>query len=158
MDEPFSDAKVPNPIFQEIARFRAIIFDALLKPHSMTMSQGWVLVHLWYRDGQRQSDLALGMDVATVTVSKLIDKLEANGFVERRSDAGDRRSNRVFVTQPGTAVVKEMTKIIGKVDEIANENISEADLAVAMDVLKQIRKNLKLQLSTFTAPRSPENE
>jgi len=40
-----------SPIFQDIARFRAIIFDNLLKPHDLTMSQGWVLVHLLRENG-----------------------------------------------------------------------------------------------------------
>ena len=44
-----------NPVFQDIARFRAILFDAMLKPHDMTMSQGWVLVHLVRENGLRQS-------------------------------------------------------------------------------------------------------
>ena len=62
-----------NPIYQDIARFRAILFDALLKPHDMTMSQGWVLVHLVRENGLRQSELAERLEVATVTTSKLID-------------------------------------------------------------------------------------
>ena len=66
-----------NPLYQDIARFRAIMFDSLLKPHDMTMSQGWVLVHLLRENGLRQSELAERLEVATVTTSKLIDRLEA---------------------------------------------------------------------------------
>ncbi|MEP4195260.1 MAG: MarR family transcriptional regulator [Aliishimia sp.] len=139
-------AQIQQPIFQEIARFRGIIFDALLKPHDVTMSQGWILVHLWYEDGLTQSQLANRMEVATVTVSKLIDRLEARGFVERRTNAEDRRSNCVFATSRGRDLVKVMTGIIADVDEIANTGVTEEDLATTLKVLAKMRNNLKKQI------------
>ena len=141
-------AQVQQPIFQEIARFRGIIFDALLKPHDVTMSQGWILVHLWYEDGLTQSQLANRMEVATVTVSKLIDRLEVHGFVERRTNAEDRRSNCVFATKRGRDLVKVMTGIITDVDEIANAGVTEGDLATTLKVLAKMRNNLKNRISS----------
>lgn len=132
-----------NPVYQDIARFRGIIFDAMLKPHNMTMSQGWVLVHLVRENGLRQAELASRMEIATVTTSKLIDRLEARGFVERRTDPEDRRSNRIYATDKAKALVKIMTKTIFEVDEIANEGISDADLQVTLTVLHKMRGNLK---------------
>lgn len=136
-----------HPIFQDLARFRGIIFDAKLKPHDITMSQGWVLVHLWREDGLRQSELADRMDIATVTTSKLIDKLEARGYVERKTDDEDRRSNRVYASKKGIALVKTMTKIVHEVDDIANQGISEKELTTTLKVLDRMRKNLKTQIA-----------
>ncbi|OWU85914.1 MarR family transcriptional regulator [Oceanicola sp. 22II-s10i] len=132
-----------NPIYQDIARFRAILFDQILKPHDMTMSQGWVLVHLVRENGLRQSDLADRLEVATVTTSKLIDRLEARGYVERRTDPEDRRSNRVYATPQAKDIVKIMTKTILDVDAIANEGIDARELAATLKVLARMRRNLK---------------
>ncbi|WP_375688310.1 MarR family winged helix-turn-helix transcriptional regulator [Pseudooceanicola sp. LIPI14-2-Ac024] len=147
MEKRTSLSEDNNPIYQDIARFRAILFDSLLKPHDMTMSQGWVLVHLVRENGLRQSDLADRMDVATVTISKLIDRLEARGYVERRSDPEDRRSNRVYALAPAKDVVKVMTRTIFDVDEMANRGIPEKDLQVALRVLRQMKDNLKDAIS-----------
>ncbi|THD71776.1 MarR family transcriptional regulator [Thalassobius vesicularis] len=136
-----------NPIYQDIARFRAIIFDALLKPHDMTMSQGWVLVHLVRENGLRQADLAARLEIATVTTSKLIDRLEARGYVERRSDPEDRRSNRIYATGQAKELVKVMTRTIFEVDKIANEGISDAELATTLTVLHRMRDNLKTAIA-----------
>lgn len=136
-----------NPVYQDIARFRGIIFDAMLKPHDMTMSQGWVLVHLVRENGLRQAELASRMEIATVTTSKLIDRLEARGFVERRTDPEDRRSNRIYATERAKALVKIMTKTIFEVDEIANEGIADADLQVTLKVLHKMRGNLKTAIA-----------
>ena len=132
-----------NPIFQDIARFRAILFDSLLKPHDMTMSQGWVLVHLYREDGLRQSELAQRMDIATVTTSKLIDRLEARGYVERQMDPRDRRSNRVFATPEAKRLVRIMTRTVNEVDEIAEQGISPEAMQTTLSVLHQMRRNLR---------------
>ncbi len=132
-----------SPIFQDIARFRGLIFDSILKPHDMTMSQGWVLVHLIRENGLNQAEIAKRMDVATVTTSKLIDRLEARGFVERRGDPDDRRSKRVYATDAARAVVKVMTKTVHEVDALANQGIDEDKLRDVREVLKAMRENLK---------------
>lgn len=136
-----------NPIFQDVARFRAILFDAMLKPHDMTMSQGWVLVHLVRENGLRQSELAERLEVATVTTSKLIDRLEARGYVERRPDPEDRRSNRVYATPQAKSVVKIMTRTIFDLDEIATEGVSSEDLQTTLRVLGRMRTNLRAALN-----------
>lgn len=136
-----------NPVFQDIARFRAILFDALLKPHDMTMSQGWVLVHLVREDGLRQWDLAERLEVATVTTSKLIDRLEERGFVERRTDPEDRRSNRVFATAKARSLVKIMTQTVAEVDAIANAGVAPEDLETTLRVLRLMRQNLRAAIS-----------
>ena len=143
-----ADAEGNNPLYQDIARFRAILFDSLLKPHDMTMSQGWVLVHLLREDGLRQSELAERMEVATVTTSKLIDRLEARGYVERRTDPLDRRSNRIYATEQARRIVKIMTQTISDVDEIANRGVDPAELEITRRVLFQMRDNLRGALSS----------
>jgi len=137
-----------KPVFQDIARFRGIIFDLKLKPHDITMSQGFVLVQLWREDGLRQSELAERMQVATVTVSKLVDRLEARNFVLRQVDKDDRRSNRVYVTPKGRDLVKVLTRIVYEVDDMANVGISEEDLARTLKVLSRMRDNLKSEIET----------
>lgn len=137
-----------NPIYQDIARFRAILFDSILKPHDMTMSQGWVLVHLVRENGLRQSELAERLEVATVTTSKLIDRLEARGYVERRTDPDDRRSNRVFATDQAKQIVKIMTRTINEVDDIANQGIDPVELEQTRKVLSRMRRNLRDALAS----------
>lgn len=135
------------PIHQDIARFRAILFDALLKPHDMTMAQGWVLVHLTREDGLTQSELAARLAVAPVTTSRLIDRLEARGYVERRTDPGDRRSNRVHATPRAREIVGIMTRTAGEVERIATRGIAAADLETARAVLERMRANLRAALA-----------
>ena len=71
-----------NPLYQDIARFRAILFDSLLKPHDMTMSQGWVLVHLLRENGLRQSELAERLEVFPLRITQLAHGLPVGGELD----------------------------------------------------------------------------
>lgn len=135
-----------NPIFQEIARFRAILFDNLLKSHGITMAQGWALVILSRENGLSQSELADRLEIATVTTSKLIDRLVARGWVERRPKPGDRRSNLVFATPAAESVVKVMSQTIIQVDQAANEGLTQTELDVTRAALVKMHENLKTAL------------
>ena len=135
-----------NPVFQEIARFRANLFDILLKPHGFTMAQGWALVILSRDNGLSQSELADRLEIAKVTTSKLIDRLEVRGYVERRPNPEDRRSNLIFATPAADGVVKVMSKVIIQVDTAANDGVSQSDLDVTRATLMKMHQNLKATL------------
>jgi DNA-binding MarR family transcriptional regulator len=111
------------------------------------MSQGWVLVHLVRENGLRQADIADRMDVATVTVSKFIDRLEARGYVERRPDPEDRRSNRVYATEKAREIVKIMTRTVDDLDELSYRGIPDEEVQTALRVLRRVKDNLKDALS-----------
>lgn len=67
------------------------------------------------REGpQRQRDLANYMLVARYSVSRLIDKLEAEGLVERHQCPTDARGQLVHITAAGLKLRKEMWSVYGK--------------------------------------------
>src|SRR5258706_16088744 len=59
------------------------------------------LWHLWREDGLTQSQMVERMCVQPPTVSKMLDRLEKVGLVERRPDSEDSRISRVYLTEQG---------------------------------------------------------
>ena len=86
-------------LFHDVARFRSIVFDDFMQAFDLTRAQWWTLANLYRHDGLTQRDLAERLEVGAVTVSGLIDRLEAQGWVERRDDPADRRVKRVWLTR-----------------------------------------------------------
>ena len=86
-------------LFHDVARFRSIVFDDFMQAFDLTRAQWWTLANLYYHDGLTQRDLAERLEIGAVTVSGLIDRLEAQGWVERRDDPADRRVKRVWLTR-----------------------------------------------------------
>ncbi len=135
-------------IFQDVARFRAQLFDRLISPHGLTMSQARVLLHLLQEDALTQSDLARRMDVGTVTIGGLVDRLEARGLVERRADAKDRRAKRVCLTDTARPLEEAMDACSAMVDEVSFQGLPVADIDALMSGLQAARKNLLSMLES----------
>lgn len=66
------------------------------------------LRHIYKQPGVTVSELARQAGVVKSHVSKLVDQLVKEGYVEKRSDPADQRLLRVYVTPKGTAVMTEM--------------------------------------------------
>ena len=82
----------------DVARMLRTYSDHRAREVHMTRAQWAVLSKLRRSEGLKQCELADMLDLAPITLARLIDKLTASGLVERREDAADRRANRLFLT------------------------------------------------------------
>lgn len=146
-------------LVHDVSRMRRTLWDHALKPLGLTRSQWWVLAHLSRHRGasMMQSELARILDVGKVTVGGLIDRLEASGHIARRTDASDRRAKRVYVTPEGEAVIARMTEIGTGLNAIILKDISPTDIALAEEVLHQMKDNLRRNLKGETSARNEDD-
>lgn len=79
-------------LVHDVARLMRRAFDRRVKHLGLTRSQWFVLAHLYRSDGQTQRHLADELDMERAPLSKLLDRLESGGWLERRAD-------RVYVSQ-----------------------------------------------------------
>lgn len=86
-----------------------------------------------------QHEVAVRCQIQDQTLSRIIDRLERDGYVTRRRDARDRR--RVFVerTDAGVAVMKRAYEIAAGHLDIFNEN-SDDDMACRRALIKIIKR------------------
>jgi MarR family transcriptional regulator, organic hydroperoxide resistance regulator len=57
------------------------------------------LLHkLWDNEGSTQSELAESLHMAPATITKMLQRMQQSGLVERRPDPADQRVSRVFLT------------------------------------------------------------
>ena len=101
-----------------------------------------VLTHLWQRDGASQTALARGAGRDKAGMTRLLDRMEREGLLERRADPADRRVSRVFLTPAGRALHGELLPIVSQVIEKALQGVDEAELAALRHGLKHIHQNL----------------
>jgi DNA-binding MarR family transcriptional regulator len=79
----------------------------LLDRHSLSLSHFEVLAVLRLGEGMTQQELASRLLVTKGNICGLIDRMGANGWVERRPDPDDRRVNRLHMTEPGKRLLEE---------------------------------------------------
>lgn len=129
-------------VLTDIARLLRRNFDQRAQSLGLTRAQWLVIAHLRRRKGIRQVELAEILDIQPITLGRHIDRLEADGWVERRNDPGDRRAKRLFLTEKVAPVLKEMEAISQAVKEMALKGISLKEQEQLMDALLRMRANL----------------
>lgn len=75
----------------------------------------------------RQRDLASHMLVARYSISRLIDRMEAEGLVERKECPNDARGQMAHLTAAGLKLRKEMWTVYGKAIREALAPLSEKE-------------------------------
>jgi len=141
-------------LFNDIARFRGIMFDQMLADDGLTHVQAFVINHLYNKDGQTQTELSERMDVGTVTVSGLVDRLETHGWVERRIDEKDRRAKRIWLTSKVSGIRQKMFDGIDQVNDVAFEGLSEEDVEHFVRMLKNAKAKLSAKLGDMAKDQS----
>jgi DNA-binding MarR family transcriptional regulator len=111
--------------------------DAGLPPHA------WYDV-LWELErageaGLRPFDIERQMLIAQSNISRLIDRLEEQGYVERRPHAEDGRGQIVVITPSGRDIRKRMWPVYGRaISEAVGARLSERDAAMLARLLAKL--------------------
>lgn len=66
--------------------------------HKLTHGQFFMIVAIMEEEGLLPSELADKTSQDRATTTGLLDRLQKDGWIERRSDRNDRRSLRIFLT------------------------------------------------------------
>ena len=130
----------------DVARMLRTYSDHRAREVHMTRAQWAVLAKLRHREGLKQRELADVLDLAPITLARLIDRLAASGMVERREDAADRRANRLYLTPEATPTLKRLDQLSEAVLARALDGLDEEAIASMRAGLERIRSNLKHEL------------
>lgn len=82
---------------------------ALLAPHGLHPGQDTLLAAVWSEPGLRQVTLAERLGVEPATVSRVVERLERGGLLERRRDPHDARLWRIHPT-PRSRLLEAMVR------------------------------------------------
>jgi MarR family transcriptional regulator, transcriptional regulator for hemolysin len=98
-------------MLSDVARLIRMIFDRRVRDIGLTRAQWLVLTRLYRRPGSSQTQLAEMLEIDRASAGRMIDRMEKNGWVERRPDRGDRRVNRLHLTADARKVHAAMWAI-----------------------------------------------
>ncbi len=138
-DRPLSLGILPGLIgYQLRLAQRAIFADFAETAGSEGISPGLfgVLVLIEANPGLKQQRLADAAHLDRSSLVPVIDKLEARGLVERR--AADRRSNGLYLTDAGTALVRALRRRVQQHERRVVEGLSLREQKELMRLLGRI--------------------
>ena len=129
-------------ILHDVARLLRTTFDRRVRGLGLTRSQWWVLTHLFRKDGVTQSELADILELEKASLCRLVDRLEAKGWVRREADERDRRVKRIYLTEAVEPPMKAMRTIAADVRADALGGLSPEEQDRFVDTLLMIKSNL----------------
>ena len=126
----------------DVARLTRTAFDKRVQPLGLTRSQWWVLTYVFRDQGLTQSELAGHLELGKVAMGKLIDRLEAKGWLERRYDPQDRRIRRIYLMPAAEPFLDAMREPSQDLYGMLVAGLSNAEQERLVDTLITVRQNL----------------
>ncbi len=129
-------------LVHDVARLMRVAYDRRAKELGLTRSQWWVLTNLFRKQGSTQSELADILEIEKPSLGRLLDRLEAKGWVERRADPADRRAKRIHLTGEVQPLMRELRALAADLRTDALDGIDEPARRRFVDLLLVIKANL----------------
>ena len=129
-------------LLNDVARLLRTAYDRRIRELGLTRAQWWVLTHVFRAEGITQTELAEVLEVEKPTLGRLLDRLEAKGWVKRTHDARDRRVWRVKLTKEVEPALRTMRAIAAELRRDALAGLSAAERERFVDSLLAIKSNL----------------
>ncbi|WP_419703339.1 MarR family winged helix-turn-helix transcriptional regulator [Promicromonospora sp. NFX87] len=109
-------------------------------------------------EGSRATDLAQRSGQHKQVVGKVVDELEALGYVERRPDPADRRAKLVVPTERGLDQMARSDAVVEALERRHAEAVGEAAYAEFRRVLREVTELQRAWRETvWKSPISPDD-
>jgi DNA-binding MarR family transcriptional regulator len=138
-------------VISDVARLLRTEFDRRVRRLGITRAQWLVLTRLHRHPGASHSELAEMMEVEKATAGRMIDRLVANGWVERRVQRDDRRVKRVYLTPEAERVHKRIWRVAEATVDAALGSLSARESRQLMALLQRVKKTLVSGMDGVTA-------
>ena len=127
----------------ELARLVRAHADRKAARYGITRAQWAVLAKVERYEGMKQSELAEQMEMQPITLTRLVDRLCDNGWIERRDDETDRRVNRLYLRKAARPLLAKLNGLRSEITATALEGISPSDANRLLAQLESIKENLR---------------
>ena len=140
----------------EVQRLMRAYADKEAARYGITRAQWAVLAKVERYEGMKQTELAEQLEMQPITLTRLIDKLCDNGWIERRGDETDRRVNRLYLKKAARPLLGKLAGLRSDITATALEGIHPADAHKMLTQLEEIRENVRNAIQNYDADARKE--
>lgn len=113
-----------------------------LADHGLYAGQDSVILALAEADGRSPGEIAASLNVRAPTVTKTVNRLAAQGFVEKRECAADGRKALIHLTERGREALRSVDAAIRGTEEAMLEGFSGKEAKALAKLLRRAERNL----------------
>lgn len=141
-------------LLHDAARLLRREFERRARAIGLTRAQWAAIAHLRNREGCNQSTLADLLEVEPITLARLLSRMEAAGWVERRPDPRDRRARLVYLTDRARPLVTQLAAFSAETRQHALAGLPPDHQEQFIEMLRQVRGNLSRRDGVHREQRS----
>jgi MarR family transcriptional regulator for hemolysin len=126
----------------DVSRLMRRDFDRRVRDLGLTQAQWRAIAHLARDEGINQTVLAERLEVQPITLARLVDRMEAAGWVKRRADPDDRRAMLLFLTPKAQPILKTMIGHAADALKDLMKGVSRSEHRTLIKALTRMKDNL----------------
>lgn len=129
-------------LLAQVAQTYRSLLDTFMDQIGLHRAQATLLCQLFAQDGLSQSEIAEQLAVQGATVTNTLQRMEEAGLVARYRDPDDNRLVRVYLTDAGRRLERNINAQFTKVEEAIFAGLSLEDRTLLRRMLQQLLRNM----------------
>jgi MarR family transcriptional regulator for hemolysin len=125
------------------ARLLKTYADQRARQFGISHAQWAVLARLDRAEGLKQTELAEMLDLQPISLTRLLDRLAANGLIERKPDPNDRRANRLYLTPAARPLLNRLLELGGGIMDDVLDGLDQKSAERLLRDLENVKTNLR---------------
>ena len=117
-------------------------FEERAQAFSLTLAQCRALLHLENNEGMSQKRLSELTELDPMTLVRILDRMEADGWVQRRFDPTDRRAHTLWLTPKSKPVLEHIARLVAETRAETLHGLSNEERAKLIELLERVHANL----------------
>lgn len=130
-------------LLKEVSRRYVERFERRAREISLTLPQCKVLVRLEKNEGVSQARLSELAEIEPMTMVRILDRMEHDGWLERRAHPTDRRARCLYLTRRAKPLLDEIWRLADLTRAEAFAGITRARREALLELLEQIHGNMR---------------
>jgi Transcriptional regulators len=126
---------------QSASRLARTALAARLQGHGFYAGQDQIMLTLHEEDGQTPGMLAQRLGVRPPTITKTINRLQGQGYLDKRASETDARQAHVFLTENGRMAIKAIEKALRKTEKQAFRGLDKKEQKTLAKLLARVEAN-----------------
>jgi DNA-binding MarR family transcriptional regulator len=129
-------------LLKELSRRYTLHFEQRASEFGLTLSQCKALVRLEKNQGASQARLAELAEVDPMTMVRILDRMEADGVLERRPDPADRRARCLYLTPKAKPLLDRIWQLSDSIRAELFTGVARGEREVFIRVLETMYANI----------------
>jgi MarR family transcriptional regulator for hemolysin len=128
-------------LLKDTTRLYTQRFEQRASALGLTLPQCKVLVYLARHEGVSQAQLGDLTDLEPMTLVRILDRMESDGWLERRNDPSDRRARRLYLKARAKPLMDDIWHLSDLTRQEALAGIPRKHADLMIELLEKVHSN-----------------